>query len=58
MKQVLISLIFLLIVLSGCKDEGKASNYYLSLSGESDHWKLDGYEIVMHPKNLKQGTEH
>lgn len=55
MKRILISLIFLLVVLSACKNEEAETNYFLSLSGESDHWKLDGYEIVMTPEESKAG---
>lgn len=55
MKRFLISLTFLLVVLSACKNEEAETNYYLSLSGESDHWKLGGYEIVMTPEESKLG---
>lgn len=55
MKRILISLIFLLAALSACNNKGTETNYYLSLSGESDHWKLDGYEILMSPDESKAG---
>ncbi|CQR46808.1 hypothetical protein BN1058_01083 [Paraliobacillus sp. PM-2] len=55
MKQVLISLTFLLVILSACNHEQTENNYYFSLSGESDHWKLAGYEIVMLDEEYKAG---
>lgn len=62
MKRILISMILLLIVLSGCNTEGTESdkkaetNYYISLSDESEHWKLNGYEIKMTPEGYKAGN--
>src|SRR5699024_1343108 len=32
------------------------TNYYISLSDESDHWKLNGYEIMMTPEGYKAGN--
>lgn len=55
MKRILISLTFLLVVLSACNNEESATSYYLSLSGESDHWKLNSYEIVMSTDEIKAG---
>lgn len=55
MKRILISLPLLLVVLSACNHEKSATNYFLSLSGESEHWKLDRYEILMSPDELKAG---
>jgi len=57
MKRILISLTltFLLVALSACNNKDSGTNYYLSLSGESDHWKLDGYEILMSPDEFKAG---
>ena|SRR5699024_7636424 len=55
MKRIVISLVFLFVVLSGCIKEEPTTNYYLSLSGESDHWKLDSYEIVMSSEETKAG---
>ncbi|WP_164669688.1 lipoprotein [Virgibacillus doumboii] len=62
MKRILISLILLLAVLSACNTEDTEpkkqteTNYYLSLYGESDHWKLAGYEIMMTPEGYKAGN--
>lgn len=58
MKRILMSLILLMAVLSACntEDAETETNYYLSLQGESDHWKLDGYEIMMTPSSYKAGN--
>ncbi|MFD1361572.1 hypothetical protein [Lentibacillus salinarum] len=56
MKQILFSLVFLLVVLSACNNKEMETNYYLSLSGESDHWKLNSYEIVITPEGSKAGN--
>lgn len=56
MKRILVSITFLLIVLSACGHEDSETNYYLSLSGESDHWKLDGYEILISSDKSKTGN--
>src|SRR5699024_3220639 len=61
MNRTLITMIFILIVLSACNTENTDSlskaetNYYISLSGEGEHWKLDGYEILMTPEGYKAG---
>ncbi|GAA0592763.1 hypothetical protein GCM10009001_06050 [Virgibacillus siamensis] len=55
MKRLLISLTFLLVVLSACNNDESTTSYYLSLSGESNHWKLDSYEIVMSANEIKAG---
>lgn len=64
MKRILISMILLLVVLSACNtsadetepDKKTETNYYISLSDESDHWKLNGYEIMMTPEGYKAGN--
>lgn len=62
MKKNLISLIFLLVILPACDSEETDSNketntnYYFSLSGESDHWKMNGYEIIITPEGYKVGN--
>lgn len=62
MKRILIIMILLLIVLSACNtgdtesNKKAETNYYISLSDESDHWKLDGYEIMMTPEGYKAGN--
>src|SRR5699024_5923969 len=64
MKRILISMILLLVVLSACNNniddiehENKIeTNYYISLSYENDHWKLNGYEIMMTPEGYKAGN--
>ena len=53
MKRVFISIVLLLVVLSACNsvdtkaNQETESNYYLSKSDESEHWKLSGYEIMI-----------
>src|SRR5699024_734124 len=64
MKRILISMILLLVVLSACNtnieetepDKKTETNYYISLSDGSDHWNLNGYEIMMTPEGYKAGN--
>lgn len=61
MRKISICLIFLLVILSACNIKDTDSNnkietnYYLSLFGESNHWKMNGYEIMITPENYKAG---
>jgi hypothetical protein len=43
-------------MLTACNNKEAETNYYLSLSGESEHWKLDGYEIMITPEGYKAGN--
>ncbi|GIN99150.1 hypothetical protein J6TS1_50200 [Siminovitchia terrae] len=62
MKRILIGMILLLIVLSACNsvdtraNKETETNYYLSMSDESEHWKLNGYEIIITSKGYKAGN--
>lgn len=56
MKRVIFSLALSLLVLSACNNKEADTNYYLSLNGESEHWKLSGYEIVITPEGYKAGN--
>lgn len=62
MKQIFIIIVLLLIVLSACKpldiksNQEFESNYYLSMSDESEHWKLSGYEIMITSEGYKAGN--
>lgn len=62
MKRVFISIALLLVVLSACKpldtksNQESESNYYLSMSDESEHWKLSGYEIMITSEGYKAGN--
>lgn len=56
LKKILFSLIFIFIVLSACNNGETDTNYFLSLSGESDHWRLNDYEIIITPEGYKAGN--
>src|SRR5699024_948278 len=62
MKRVFISIVLLLVVLSACNsvdsksNQETESNYYLSMSDESEHWKLSGYEIMITSEGYKAGN--
>ncbi len=62
MKRILTSMILLLMILSACstdnnEDNNKMdTNYYLSLTDESDHWQLQGYEIMFTSDGYKAGN--
>src|SRR5699024_639192 len=64
MKRILISMILLLVVLSAYNtnieetepDKKTETNYYISVYDESDHCKLNGYEIMMNPVGYKAGN--
>src|SRR5699024_1135666 len=62
MKRVFISIALLLVVLSACKpldtksNQESESNYYQSMSDESEHWKLSGYEIMITSEGYKAGN--
>ena len=49
----LFSLLFVFI-LSGCNK--RIDNYYMSLMGESESWRLTNYEIVLNEKDFKAGN--
>src|SRR5699024_11923394 len=61
-KRILFIFVSLLVVLTACSNKDTETqkktetNYYLSLNGESEHWELDGYEIMMTPKGYKAGN--
>ncbi|CRK84584.1 hypothetical protein [Neobacillus massiliamazoniensis] len=54
----LFSLVLLILLLSGCNSNEKSviNHYYLSLMGESQTWKLTGYEVMITPENFKAGN--
>ncbi|WP_240375630.1 hypothetical protein [Bacillus piscicola] len=56
MKPVLFNLIPLLFILSACSGQPAETNYYLSLPGESDTWKLTGYEMMLTEDGEKAGN--
>lgn len=62
MKQIFIIIVLLLGVLSACNsvdtksNQETESNYYLSMSDESEHWKLSGYEIMITSEGYKAGN--
>lgn len=51
-------LLLVLLLLSGCDSNEKTviNNYYLSLSGESESWKVDFYEILIKPETFDVGN--
>ncbi|MBX0359551.1 hypothetical protein [Halobacillus sp. Nhm2S1] len=51
-------LVLAIFLLSGCDSNEKAINYnyYLSLSGESESWEVDSYEIEIKPDIFKAGN--
>ncbi|WP_164215539.1 hypothetical protein [Virgibacillus sp. YIM 98842] len=55
MRRTFFSFVLLLFILTACNNKEAESNYYLSLNGESEHWKLNGYEILMSPDESKAG---
>lgn len=50
--------IALVVLLSGCNSNGKSdtNHYFLSLMGESQTWRLSGYEVMITPENFKTGN--
>ncbi|MCD5322157.1 MULTISPECIES: hypothetical protein [Pontibacillus] len=46
------------ILLSGCNETEKevVHHYYMPLDGESEHWVLSDFEVVMTPEALKVGN--
>ncbi|WP_245831882.1 hypothetical protein [Oceanobacillus senegalensis] len=50
--------LLVILLLSGCDGGEKTveSNYYLSLSGESESWKVDSYEILIKPETFDVGN--
>lgn len=61
MKYIPLNLLFWgclmiqLILLSGCHSP-EVNHHYLSFMGESDSWKLSGYEVDISPDGLKVGN--
>lgn len=55
-KKILFCLLPLLFILSACHDHQTETNYSLSLLGESEAWKLTGYEIILTPNEMKIGN--
>lgn len=51
-------LLLVLLLLSGCNNSEKTviNNYYLSLSGESESWKVDSYEVLIKPETFDVGN--
>lgn len=58
MKFFSFGLVLVILLLSGCDSNEKAmkNNYYLSLSGESESWEVDSYEIEIKPDTFKAGN--
>ncbi|RSL29919.1 hypothetical protein D7Z54_28700 [Salibacterium salarium] len=44
------------LLLSACNNQEVNNNYYLSLMGESEEWKLHGYEVEITQENFKMGN--
>lgn len=53
-KRTLVLVLSLIFILSGCM--GTEKHYYVSLLGESQKWKLTGYEIVITPDRFAAGN--
>ncbi|ASF40685.1 hypothetical protein CEH05_16605 [Halobacillus halophilus] len=53
-----VGLVLVTLLLSGCdsNDKPMKNNYYLSLSGESEHWEVDFYDIEIKPDTFKAGN--
>ncbi|MGP4070789.1 hypothetical protein [Halobacillus sp. B29] len=53
-----VGLVLVTLLLSGCdsNDKPMKNNYYLSLSGESEHWEVDSYDIEIKPDTFKAGN--
>lgn len=49
-------LILFICLIAGCKNGSEKNNYYLSFMGESESWKLKGYEVVITPETFKAGN--
>ncbi|RSL30682.1 hypothetical protein D7Z54_24610 [Salibacterium salarium] len=45
-----------LLLLSACNNQEVNNNYYLSLTEESENWKLNGYEVEVTQENFKTGN--
>ncbi|WP_164670155.1 hypothetical protein [Virgibacillus doumboii] len=56
MKKFFALLSLLILILAGCNAQKNDDNYFLSLTGESDSWKLNRYEIVITPEEFKLGN--
>ncbi|MFD2630208.1 hypothetical protein [Oceanobacillus kapialis] len=55
--KFIISLLLLLFITAGCTDESaKPKDYYLSLVGESQHWRIKGYEIELSEDSFMAGN--
>ncbi|ASF38958.1 hypothetical protein CEH05_07470 [Halobacillus halophilus] len=59
-KALIISLSIIVVItfLSGCVNNEKSTgnNFHLSLSGESENWKVSSYNILIKPDALKAGN--
>ncbi|MGP4074803.1 hypothetical protein [Halobacillus sp. K22] len=53
-----VGLVLVILLLSGCDSNDKTmkNNYYLSLSGESERWEVDSYEIEIKSDTFKAGN--
>lgn len=51
----LATLLWVVLVISGCNVQQSNSKYYLLLMGESENWNLTGYEIVITPEEFSAG---
>ncbi|MFC3039207.1 hypothetical protein ACFOGI_02960 [Virgibacillus xinjiangensis] len=59
MRKMLVNsvwLIAIILLLSACEGEQVETKYYMSLMGESDTWKLNGYEIMLTSDGEKAGN--
>ncbi|MEC5423783.1 hypothetical protein QGM71_09795 [Virgibacillus sp. C22-A2] len=58
MRIVPVLLFIFLLFLSGCVEtrEAELKEYYLSLMGESENWKLEGYEIEITKETFMAGN--
>ncbi|WP_245755997.1 hypothetical protein [Halobacillus alkaliphilus] len=59
-KALIISLSIIVVIsfLSGCDNNEKSTgnNFHLSLSGESENWEVNSYDILIKPDILKAGN--
>ncbi|SEA26760.1 hypothetical protein SAMN05421743_103356 [Thalassobacillus cyri] len=52
----LFMLIFLLVGCSDSREDAQPYQFHLVLSGESEHWEIEGYELQYDEKRYKSGN--
>ncbi|GAA0429964.1 MAG: hypothetical protein ACQEWU_13605 [Bacillota bacterium] len=56
MRILSLAVILLLLFLIGCDVSKSNSNFYLSLMGESENWRLKNYEIELTDQTFRAGN--